>query len=203
MTESKGEYSHQSKRVGIDTLTVTASQLVLVVVFISSILLGSGWILFTTGAFSPDVELSKQASISQYSYEQAIQDLRNAQNDNQNFQLELSKSKFELASIKSGIDLKKAILELEASKNKFIADIITSCITASTAGERAASDKVSTYQQGGGAAVAITAIAMPQNGSAVFEKCVGIYNDKLKIHFDRNNSLQKETQSSPDSINLR
>jgi hypothetical protein len=189
MTESRGEYSHQGKRVGIDSLTFTATQLVLVVVFISSILVGSGWVLFTTGAFGPDIELSKQASISQYSYEQAIQDLRSAENDKQNLQLELSKSKFELASIKSGLDLKKAMLELEASKNKLISDVITSCVAASNAGQKSASDSVSNFYEGGGAAVSITAIAMPQDGSAVFEKYVKIYNDKLKIHFAKTIAL--------------
>ena len=92
MTESKAEYSHETNRVGIYSLTFTATQLILVVVFISSILVGSGWALFTTSALSPDVELSKQASIPQYSYENGIQNLCNSQNDNQNFQLELSKS---------------------------------------------------------------------------------------------------------------
>jgi len=183
MTESAATASQQSSGVGIDNLTFTARQLVLVAVFISSILVGSGWFLFTTGAFSPDIELSKRASISEYSFEQAIQDLRESQNDNQNLELELSKSKLELARVKSGVDLKKAQLELEASKNKLVSDVITSCVEASTAGQRSASDSARNLYEGGGAAVAITAIAMPQDGSIVFEKCVKIYTDKLKIHF--------------------
>tara|TARA_B110000902_G_scaffold248928_1_gene306587 strand:+ start:1430 stop:1816 length:387 start_codon:yes stop_codon:yes gene_type:complete len=128
--------------------------------------------------------------------------LRNAQNDNKKFQLELSKSKFELASIKSGIDLKKAKLELEASNNNLISDVITSCVAASTEGERAASDKVSTSWEGDGAVVAITAIAMPKHGSTVFEHSIIIYNGRLNIDFHNRKYLQKPIQPLPKSIEL-
>lgn len=176
--------SSTTKRVAVDSLTITATQLLYVLIFILSTVTGIGWYLYTEGVFSPNEEARKNASEAKYAYEKASDDLERALSEIKTLQGEISIKNNKISQLKHEKEINTAQLEYRTNQNSRVAQLIIACINATTSGETSASVTKSEgphYSSGGGAAAAaaITAISKPQNGASVMNECAKIYKEKV------------------------
>jgi len=163
MTTDTPQEVLKSNPTSFSTLTFSALQVVAIILFVATTLCGAGWFLYANGAFAPDTELTRQASYSNFSYEQSHRSNQELLQANRDLAVELER-------LRAGTDTVRLNAEARMLEQNTVVAIVKSCIEATTAGE---DTEVVTRSEN----IAMANRPRAQDGAAILKRCVETYKE--------------------------
>lgn len=150
-----------------------------------------GW-LFQDILFSSNASLIKEKATLDYINQELKTDKNELSMKNRELQNELTNAKILISGYESGLKEKQLETSITISRtesntaktvsqNELLTMIISACISASTAGEKAETVIESGYSVAN-PVVAITPLALRQNGADVLKECLDVYYKSTKDH---------------------